>query len=251
MEKIKKGDLILLISKEKRILTRAGAVLTNELGKIETEKIIGKSFGEIIKSSKGHAFFVVQPNLPDMLEHAARGPQVVCLKDAAALAGAVGLRPGWNVLDAGAGSGFLAMYLANAVSPGRVISYEKRKEFYEIAKKNANKFSINNLEIKNEDIFAAKERDLDLITLDFEDSPKFVKYAYEMLKPGGWLAIYSLHIERIQAAFAEMKKSGFSEIRVFETLQRDWQIEGEKKTFTRPKTQMLGHTGWWIIGRKT
>jgi len=49
MEKIKKGDLILLISKEKRILTRAGAVLINELGKIEIEKIIGKFLSNFLE----------------------------------------------------------------------------------------------------------------------------------------------------------------------------------------------------------
>ena len=49
MEKIKKGDLILLISKEKMILTRAGAVLINELGKIEIEKIIGKFLSNFLE----------------------------------------------------------------------------------------------------------------------------------------------------------------------------------------------------------
>ncbi|MEM5785480.1 MAG: tRNA (adenine-N1)-methyltransferase [Candidatus Aenigmatarchaeota archaeon] len=252
MEKdiINKGDLILLVSKNKIYLLKAGAEINTDIGKINTSEVIGKRFYSNIKSSKNINFTIIKPTIIDFLKHASRGPQIISLKDASALLGAIGISPGWNVLDAGTGSGFLAIFLANIIYPGQIITYEKRKEFYEIAKKNIAKFGIKNIIIKNEDVFKAKEKNLDLITLDMEDSHKFVKYAYEMLKIGGWLAVYSLHIEQIQRVFIEMRKFEFQEIRIFETIQRDWQIEGENKTFTRPKTKMLGHTGFWIVGRK-
>ena len=78
--------------------------------------------------------------MPDLMKKLARGPQIITLKDAAVISAFTGVSPGDLVVDAGAGSGFLAIYLGNLVKPkGKVISYERRPDFARLAARNVKK----------------------------------------------------------------------------------------------------------------
>jgi len=183
----------------------------------------------------------------DFLKKAKRGPQVILPKDAGLIVSVTGCSPGWKVVDAGTGSGFLAMFLGNLDC--KVYTYEKEKRFYNIAKKNIKNSGLNNIKIKNSDITKGiKEKNLDMITLDMKNPEKVIKHAYKSLKSGGWLVIYSMHIEQIQKVWKELKKYNFEKPKILENIQREWQIEG--RTFTRPKTHMLAHTGFLTFARK-
>ena len=62
--------------------------------------------------------------MPEIFRKLSRGPQIVTLKDAGIIAAYTGLSPGDLVVDAGSGSGFLAIFMGNIVRPeGRVVSY--------------------------------------------------------------------------------------------------------------------------------
>jgi len=183
----------------------------------------------------------------DFLKKAKRGPQVILPKDAGLIVSVTGCSPEWKVVDAGTGSGFLAIFLGNLGC--KVYTYEKEKRFYDIAKKNIKNSGLKNIKIKNSDITKGiKERNLDMITLDMKNPEKVIKHAYKSLKSGGWMVIYSMHIEQIQKVWKELKKYDFEKPKILENLQREWQIEG--RTFTRPKTHMLAHTGFLTFVRK-
>ena len=183
----------------------------------------------------------------DILKKTKRGPQVITPKDAGIIISVTGCAPGWKVVDAGTGSGFLSMFLGNIGC--NVFTYEKKKDFYEMAKKNINDSGLKNIKIKNADITKGiKEKNVDMITLDIKSPEKVIKHAYNSLKPGGWLVIYSLHIEQIQRVWKEIRKYDFGKVTILENIMREWQIEG--LTFTRPKTNMLGHTGFLTLTRK-
>jgi tRNA (adenine57-N1/adenine58-N1)-methyltransferase len=183
----------------------------------------------------------------DFLKKAKRGPQVILPKDAGLIVSVTGCSPGWKVVDAGTGSGFLALFLANLGC--KVYTYEKEERFYNIAKNNIKNSGLKNIKIKNSDITKGiKEKNLDMITLDMKNPEKVIKHAYNSLKSGGWLVVYSMHIEQIQKVWKELKKYDFKESKILENIQREWQIEG--RTFTRPKTHMLAHTGFLTFARK-
>ena len=187
-------------------------------------------------------------NIIDFLKKAKRGPAVITSKDIGDIIAFTGCAKGWKVVDAGTGSGFLALFLANLGCD--VYTYEKEKRFYDIAKKNIEKSGFKNIKIKKSDITnGIKERKVDMITLDMKNPEKVVKHAYKSLKSGGWLVVYSMHIEQVQKVWKELKKYKFGEKRILEKLSREWQIEG--RTFTRPKTHMLAHTGLLTFARKT
>jgi tRNA (adenine57-N1/adenine58-N1)-methyltransferase len=183
----------------------------------------------------------------DFLKKAKRGPQVILPKDAGLIVSVTGCCPGWKVVDAGTGSGFLALFLGNLGC--KVYTYEKEERFYNVAKKNIKNSGLENIKIKNSDITKGiKEKNIDMVTLDMKNPEKVIKHAYKNLKSGGWLVIYSMHIEQIQKVWKELKKYDFKETKILENLQREWQIEG--RTFTRPKTHMLAHTGFLTFARK-
>jgi len=243
-ENIKKNSLILLLGKKKSYLV-SPIKFSCEFGFIDLRKLIGKNYGTKIKIGK-EEFTVVKPNIVDFLKKAKRGPQIIMPKDSSLILSVTGCSPNWKVVDAGTGSGFLSMFLANLGC--RVYSYEKRKEFYEIAKRNAKNFGLKNLFIKNADITKEiKEKDVDLVTLDMQNPEKAVKNAFKALKSGGWLSVYSMHIEEVKKVYEELKKHDFIDIKILENIQREWQSLGK---LTRPKTYMLAHTGWLTFARK-
>lgn len=183
----------------------------------------------------------------DFLKKAKRGPQVILKKDFGIIVAETGCNSNWKVVDAGTGSGFLAILLGNLGC--KVYTYEKEKRFYNIAKKNIKNSGLKNVKIKNSDIKKGiRERNLDMITLDMKNPEKVIKHAYKSLKSGGWLVIYSMHIEQVQEVWKELGKYNFKQTKILENIQREWQIEG--RTFTRPKTHMLAHTGFLTFARK-
>lgn len=183
----------------------------------------------------------------DFLRKAKRGPAVITPKDIGDIIAFTGCTHDWKVVDAGTGSGFLALFLGNLGC--KVYTYEKEKRFYDISKANIKKAGFKNVKIKNADISKGiKEKNVDMVTLDMKNPEKVVENAHRALKSGGWLVIYSMHIEQIQDAWKEIKKYSFESPRILEKLQREWQIEGD--TYTRPKTHMLAHTGFLTFARK-
>src|SRR3990167_162362 len=90
----------------------------------------------------------IMDNFQDALRSFKRGPQVILPKDMASIVFYTGLKPGDKVVDAGAGSGWLAAYMAYIVGPnGKVVTYERREEFADIAKKNFEKLELKNIKL--------------------------------------------------------------------------------------------------------
>jgi len=190
----------------------------------------------------------MKKNLNEILKELKRLPQVITPKDSSLILAYTGIPTDAKIVDAGSGSGFLAIFLAWYCPNGKIVTYEKRKEFAESVEKNIEKVGLKNIEVKNKDILdGIDEKDLDLITLDMKDCEKVVPEAYKKLSDGGWLVVYSPHVEQVTKVLGEMKKSGFKNCNCVENIIREWQ---SNYGFTRPKSQGLMHTGWLSFGKK-
>ncbi len=177
---------------------------------------------------------------------AKRGPQVILPKDVGLIATYSGLSSGKNVLDAGTGSGWLAIFLANLAYPGKVHTYEKRKEFYELAKKNIESSKLKNIKIHNDNIRKAKIKSkYDIITLDLQQPYDLIKKLDKNLKEGGVFAIYSPNIEQIKECVEVFKELGY-ETKTFENIVREWQVGFS----SRPVHSGILHTGFLCFGYK-
>jgi len=189
----------------------------------------------------------------DFLARSRRGPQVVLPKDAAALVGLTGVSGGWHCLDAGAGSGWLSGFIGNLVKPdGKVTSYERDERWFSVAKENIRFCGLEDtVKVKKGDIVRASELKkpncLDLITLDVKEPELVVPSAAKALKHGGFLAVFSPHIEQQKRAIEAMVKTNAFKIQTVETIQRPWQVND----FTHPEISGLLHTCFLTVARKT
>ncbi|OYT43748.1 MAG: tRNA methyltransferase [Candidatus Aenigmarchaeota archaeon ex4484_56] len=175
-----------------------------------------------------------------------RGPQIILPKDCGMIVAYSGLSSNWNVLEAGTGSGFLTIFLARLVYPGKVVTYEKRKDFYELAKNNIKISKLDNIEIHNKDIIKAKIKEkFNLIVLDLKNPDKHIKKLDKYLLEDGIIVIYSPNIEQIKKSYDVLEKLEY-EIKVIENIVRKWSV-GKS---THPVSSGITHTGFLIFGEK-
>lgn len=178
-----------------------------------------------------------------------RGPQIITPKDASLILAYTGIEPGSKIVDAGAGSGFLAIFLATYIRPGKVYTYENDERFIGLVKENIDVSGLSKfIRLRKADVTKGiKEKNVDLITLDLKDAKKVIKHARKALKAGGWVVVYSPTIEHLVGATKEIKRGKFSEIKTVENIVREWKVDRT----TRPKTMGLMHTGFLTFAKRT
>jgi tRNA (adenine57-N1/adenine58-N1)-methyltransferase len=188
--------------------------------------------------------------IPDTLKKLRRGPQIITLKDAAIISAFTGMSSGDLVVDAGSGSGFLAVYMGNLVRPrGRVVSYERRPEFAEIALENVKRAGLEKVvEIKVRDVFEGiDEKDVDVVTLDLPEPWNAVRHVEKALKEGGFVVSYVPTVEQSRHFFEECGKAGLEHDKTVECTVREMVM---RERGTRPQIKGLMHTGYISFARK-
>jgi tRNA (adenine57-N1/adenine58-N1)-methyltransferase len=245
---MKKRELILLINEKNSFLVeKSDRKIQTAEGIVNLEQI--RKVNSYVKSHTGKKFFVVKPNLNDILKKKVkRMPQIIMTKDASLILAYTGTMPGSLTVDAGSGTGYLSIFLANYLKPGKVVTYEKDKKFAKVAKENFKASGLDKfIKLKQKNILKGiEEKNVDLITLDMKNSERVVRHAYAALKYGGWLVVYSPYIEQVKAVVKEIKKKGFSEVKTVENIVRFWDV-GEH---TLPQRSGIMHTGFMTFARK-
>ena len=232
----------------KRYYIKEPKDLSTHLGVIKKEDLESAKPGKIVKSHLGEEFVVLQDTFIDLLEFLKRGPQTTHPKDFGLLISLTGLSSGWKVVEGGSGSGILTTFLANIVKPdGKVYSYEKRKEFYEIAKENLEKIGlIRYVDLKLKDItMGIDEKGVDMVILDIGEPWKVLEHAYNSLKIGGYLAVFLPNITSVLKLLEENSK--FYLLGIYENIVREWIY---RKDVLRPKNMQLVHTEFLVLFRK-
>jgi len=246
---IKEGDSVLLLSKERNYLLKVEEREFNtDYGVVDLKNIIGKKYGCIIKPHKNYEFIVVEPNITDFINKKIKKmPQAIRPKDFALIIALTGLKTNAIVVEAGTGSAWLTLMLANYCTQGKVYSYEIRKDFFENAKKNIETVGVKNVVLKHKDILKGiEEKDVDLVVLDMIKAEKAVLDAYQSLKPGGWLVVFSPYIEQVKDVVKEMEQLDFTKPFTLENIIRYWDV----RKHTLPKRYGIVHTGWLTFARK-
>jgi len=128
---------------------------------------------------------------PSYLSKLKRGPQVVLPKDLGIIIAFAGISKDSFVLDAGAGSGWMAVGLGRVAA--RVVSYEMREDFAKLAGNNVQRLGLSNVEVRLRDILALgfDEKEADVVCLDMADADKAIPAAAAALKDGGVLVGYA------------------------------------------------------------
>ena len=252
-QKIAEGDNVLIYLDARRtymLKIQAGQTFHTHKGYIKLDELVGKEYGEPIKSSLGIYFSTLKPILTDFIMKSSRNTQIIYPKDAALIVMFSGIGPGSRVIESGTGTGSLTTALAHYVgSTGKVYTYELRPEFQKNAAKNLQRSGlIANVEMKSGDVtLGYEERDVDAVILDLAVPWLVVPHAYEALKPSGVLVSFSPTIDQVVKTTEALKENNFVFIDTIECMMRAMQVERGK---TRPQTLMTGHTGYITHARK-
>jgi len=250
---IKKEDHVLLFLDSRRtylIKAKKGQDFHTHKGFIHLDEVIGKRYGDSVKSNLGVEFVLLKPTIRDYVLKMIRRTQIIYPKDIALIVLYTGIGLGSKVVEAGTGSGALTSYIAHYIKPdGCVYSYEIREEFIETAKKNIEKAGVlDYVKIKNKDITQGiAEKAVDTVILDLATPWLVVPHAYKALKGGGTLGSFSPTIDQVVKTVEALQESGFVDIETIECLTRRFQV---KRDQTRPETFMVGHTGYITFARK-
>jgi tRNA (adenine57-N1/adenine58-N1)-methyltransferase catalytic subunit len=239
----------------KHLVTLAvGQSFHTHRGSLAHDELIGGPDGSVVRSSGGTPYVALRPLLADFTLAMGRGAAVVYPKDAAHIVAFADMYPGARVLEAGAGSGALSCWLLRAVGDGgAVVSYERRADFAEIARKNVEKFfggphpawqlTVGDL-IEAE---AAGET-FDRVVLDMLAPWEYADAAARLLVPGGLICCYVATTTQLSRIAEALRGQGsFDEPAAWESLVRGWHVDG---LAVRPEHRMIGHTGFVITARR-
>jgi tRNA (adenine57-N1/adenine58-N1)-methyltransferase catalytic subunit len=235
-------------------LTPGKQFFTNR-GSIDHDDLIGRPEGFSIASSAGGEYLVFRPLLGEFVVSMPRGAAVVYPKDAAQIVAMADIFPGAHVVEAGVGSGALTCYLLRAVGPeGRVSSYERRQEFADVARQNVDQFfagrhpawSLNVGDLV--ETLAEEPGSVDRVVLDMLAPWECVDRVAEAMAPGGLVCAYVATTTQLGRTVETIRAhGGFTEPHPWETLVRDWHVEG---LAIRPGHKMVGHTGFLVTARR-
>ena len=199
-----------------------------------------------VKTNKGKKMIVLDAEFIDNYSKIKRGAQIIIKKDIGAILTETGVNKDSKVVDAGSGSGALTLYLAHICK--NVVTYEIRKDFYDLVKENIKFLGLKNIKIKNQDINEISEKNVDLITLDMPEPWGVLKKVVKSLRSSGFLVSYLPNISQVNLFVEEVYlQSDLVYLKTIELIEREWDINGD---IQRPKSQPIGHTGFLSFVRK-
>ncbi|MBS3816665.1 MAG: methyltransferase domain-containing protein [Candidatus Thermoplasmatota archaeon] len=220
------------------------------IGVVDTERFIGKEWGSVVELGR-EEYRLFRPAIRDAPEFFERDAQVILPRVAVKIALYCDISNGKKVVEGGAGSGMLSTVLLNEVGPeGQVITYELRKDFIKTAEANLERLDLTDRwrAIHGDVTEDVKEEKVDAFVVDIPEAWEAVKMAKETLKNGGFFAAYIPSTNQLKKTVKEMRKHDFTDIKSFESLEREMVV---REKGVRPSFDMLGHTGYVAVGRKT
>lgn len=249
---IKKGDKIILWNQDSMKLVDVDGETKKigSIGVVDTDRFIENNYGSKVEFGN-RRFYLLQPALSDTPEIFKREAQIVLPHIGTQIVHACDLHSGSCVIEGGAGSGVLSSVLTHAVmKEGEVTTYEIREDFLQIAKKNMRTIEMDGYWVpKKGDVKEdVDERNVDAFILDIPDPWEAVDMADGCLKNGGHFCSYVPTTNQLEKIVKEMRGRDYIDIDSFEILKRDM-VVGEGGV--RPSYDMLGHTGYIAVGRKT
>lgn len=253
------GDRVQLTDAKRRhytLVLEEGVKFHSHRGIIEHSQIVGMDEGSVVTSTLGSDFLLFRHLMVDHVLSMPRGAAVIYPKDSAQILVEGDIFMGARVLEAGAGSGALSMTLLRAVgSEGHVFSYEVREDHLEFAENNVEEYFGTKPEWWSPrlgDLADVKKEDLggpvDRIILDMLEPWEHLETVRDLLIPGGVFMTYVATVPQLMKAMEGIRElKCFTEPRAWESLVREWKVEG---LATRPEHRMNAHTAFLIWTRR-
>lgn len=240
---IEQGQRILLRGGGRTFYVRAGSgAFSTDRGIIDLDQAVGALPGDSLISHTGCTFVIREPRPADFFAHSRRSGAPMLPRDIGMVIAYTGMNRDDEVLDAGTGSGIAAIYFGGIAR--RVVTFEKRPDFAELARENIRDAGLSNVEVVTDDMLNATGS-FDVIHLDMTLSPDHIRHAHSLIRTGGYLACYTPFLEYLVMV---MDTAGelFDEVHAYECIEREMT---RSHRGTRPSTR-VGHSGYISIARK-
>jgi tRNA (adenine57-N1/adenine58-N1)-methyltransferase catalytic subunit len=254
------GDRVQLTDPKGRLHTitlAAGKQFHTHRGHLRHDDLIGAPDGSTITNTAGVEYLALRPLLADYVMSMPRGAAVVYPKDAGQIVMMADVFPGATVVEAGVGSGALSMSLLRAVGErGRLLSFERREDFADIARANARDFfggdhpawTVTVGDLAEVLPGTVEPGTVDRVVLDMLAPWECLDAVGDALVPGGVLICYVATTTQLSKVAEAMRDHGtFTEPQAWESLVRGWHLEG---LAVRPQHRMHGHTGFLVTTRR-
>lgn len=238
----------------RRFLTRirARGDFHSHHGVLPYDHIVGKDEGSRLETSLGRPLWVFRPRLQDYVMEMPRSATIVYPKDMGILLMWGDIFPGARVLEAGAGSGAMAMTLLRAIGPtGTLVTYEIRPDMIKRSRQNVEGLlgPQANWTLYEHDIYESiADGPFDRVVLDIPEPGRAAAHAAAALVPGGIMCSYVPNVPQVQATVEAYRATGaFVDIETYEAIVRPWTVRGPS---ARPAHGTIGHTGFLTFARK-
>ena len=254
------GDRVQLTGPKGRLHTitlEPGKVFHSHKGPIAHDDLIGLPDGSVVANAVGVEYLALRPLLSDFVMSMPRGAAIVYPKDAAQILAQADVFPGATVVEAGVGSGALSLWLLRAIGPhGRLLSFERREEFADVARGNVATFHGDdpaNWSITLGDLAEAlpeqaEAGSVDRVVLDMLAPWECIDAVSTALKPGGVLLCYVATVTQLSRVAEAIRATGwYTEPQANETMVRGWHVQG---LAVRPDHRMIAHTGFLLTARR-
>jgi tRNA (adenine57-N1/adenine58-N1)-methyltransferase len=239
---------VLLVHGDREYLRAPGDELHTDLGVLDVPEDVEP--GDVLETHLGEEFTVRPLRGPDLFEHFERTGAPMMPRDVGLVVGETGVATGDRILDAGTGTGVLSAYLARMGAD--VTTYEQDPEFADVARENMRLAGVDDaVDVRTGDltdeIDAHTDASVDVLTLDTGDAAAAVEHAPEVLRSGGFVAVYSPFVEHTRDAVEAAREADLADVRTLETIQRPMDFDDRG---SRPATGGVGHTGYLTFARK-
>ena len=231
--------------KIKKILIKDNKKFYWSEGDLHTEFGVVKDVNKpIVKTHLNKELISLNASFLDNLEKIKRGPAIILKKDIGFILTNTDINKNSVILEAGTGSAHLTLHLSRFCK--KIYSYEKNKNFYEIAKKNIESFKTKNTILKNDLIENSKEENIDIVILDLPNPGEIIPKISKNIKNSAYLVTYLPTTNQLINLLNKLPKN-FLHIKTSEIIEREWQTYENR---VRPKSQMIAHTAFLSIFRK-
>jgi tRNA (adenine57-N1/adenine58-N1)-methyltransferase len=254
------GDRVQLTGPKGRMNTitlEPGKLFHSHRGVLPHDAIIGLPDGSVVTNNAGVEHLALRPLLTDFVMSMPRGAAIVYPKDAAQILALADIFPGATGVEAGVGSGALSLWLLRAIGPeGRLLSFERREEFADVARDNAATFlggdpgnwTLTVGDLQDALPAAVEPGTVDRVVLDMLAPWETLDAVTAALKPGGVVICYVATVTQLSRVAEAIRASGdFTHPQSNETMVRGWHVEG---LAVRPDHRMIAHTGFLITARR-